>query len=120
MRLLLPLVLLSCVLPKAGQRCIEGDAYCQDATTALHCSSGLLQPYLCWGPKGCVVDGTRNVTCDQSAGAAPATFCLLEYDGHAQCTKDGKGYLLCAGGAWIQVACAQGKTCTEVGGVTCQ
>lgn len=113
---------LSCAHVKAGDACKEADAHCQDAKTALICNTdGHLERLPCLGPKGCLVDKDRSVSCDQSALAAPASTCAASYEGKGQCGQTPETYLQCTSGTWVQLPCPQGQVChDEAGKVFCE
>ena len=105
---------------KVGDPCYTGDSFCADGGVCLTCQQSKLAPYLCGGAKGCHEDGSRNITCDQSANAAAGGLCFSEYEGKAQCRNDGTGYLTCTQGVWTATSCPSSTTCKDIGGVACQ
>lgn len=118
--LLLISCLAACATPGAGSRCDAGEAYCSSPTAALACQNGMLAPYTCAGPKGCVKGSKSAVLCDQTADVAGQP-CFPEYAGKGHCSADAGSTLQCLNGAWTAVACDPGKSChLDDGGVSCR
>ena len=106
---------------RVGDPCNTGDGYCQDNGTALTCQSGKLVPYACSGQKGCTKDTTtRQISCDQSAGAIAGTPCFPAFEGQRQCRLDKTGLLQCVQGTWTAAFCPVGLTCHDDGTVSCK
>lgn len=121
MKTLLVFAFAACAAPQVGTTCITGDAWCRDPKTVLSCRAGVVTAIGCPGPRGCAKDAQSKVGCDQTSGAQPASFCLAEYEGTAQCGPDGVSYLLCTQSAWRQVACLPSQKCADTdAGVICK
>lgn len=118
---LLVFALVSCAtLRVAGDKCSAGDAICDGSGKALSCEGGIAVSFACTGPKGCAVDGSRTVTCDQSSGATHNTPCFAAYEGKAHCSPDAAAYLVCSNGLWRAQPCETGSACMDTpAGVTC-
>ncbi len=110
---LLLVLAVSCVhVPAIGDACKDGVAYCANYDAAIACRDGKLAPFPCPGPKGCMVDSGRNVSCDASKGAKAATPCLPEYEGRGQCSAAETGvFLRCVKGDWVALPCPRGQIC---------
>lgn len=118
--LALVLLLVGCA-HKVGDPCFGSDAFCADSRTSLACRDGKLSVFPCNGNKGCALAKDRVVTCDQSAGAVVGDLCYPEYNGTAQCTPSGTGYLFCADGRWKEMTCGSPAKCVDgPSGLTCK
>jgi hypothetical protein len=118
MKALLFAAIFSSCVHGIGDTCTTGEAYCgplaTDPKAALVCKDDKLARFECAGPNGCTRNGERDILCDQSSGAKPATLCLDE--GTAQCSPDAASYLACKAGSWVQVACLVGTKCRSKDG----
>lgn len=115
------MLLAGCATPKAGSACRGEVAYCADATVARACKGGALVDFPCTGPKGCAVDGSKSIFCDQGRGAQAGTPCFPDFEGRGLCSEDGSSRLQCTAGVWTAVACPQGMKCqADASGVLCR
>lgn len=94
---------LGCSPPKAGGKCVAGQAACTDGANALTCGSdGKYTPMTCRGAKGCTASG-GTILCDDSI-AQEKDGC--DEDGEVACSVDKKTALECHGGKFVL-----GETC---------
>jgi hypothetical protein len=102
------LTLSACGKPKAGAKCVAGQASCVDTKSGLFCASdGTFKTMTCGGPNGCQAQGAK-VACDNDVSAI-GDACDTPNDG--ACTPDHKALLLCKNEVFGEI-----DTCKGPGG----